>query len=129
LTIAQLYHVSETQDPDRGRWKVSTAEYNYTLRLQDRRVLIAYHWHPGEQFRVRTPHLHIGPGALLPDTALHRTHVPTGRVAIEDVIRFAINELGVEPEREDWRQILDETQGRYEKWRTWSGSGPRPPED
>jgi hypothetical protein len=40
-------------------------------------------------------------------------------VSIEEVLRLAITELGVEPLRDDWREVLERTQGSYETWRTW----------
>lgn len=119
LVIRQAYYVVKVEDPDRGPWKVSTAEYNYNFRDADNRVVIAYHWHPQERQKVRRPHLHLDQGAGVGRQDLHRTHIPTGRVSIEDVIRFAITELGVEPLRDDWEQVLESAQSVHETWRTW----------
>ena len=38
-----------------------------------------------------------------------RMHLPTGQVAIEDVIRLAIVEFGVRPRRADWAAVLART--------------------
>ncbi len=119
LVLRQRYYVIKVEDPNRGPWKVSTAEYDYNFRDSETRVVIAYHWHPGGRQKVRRPHLHLDRGAEVGRQELHRAHIPTGRVAIEDVIRFAINELGVEPRRDDWEQILDQAQRVHETWRTW----------
>ncbi|HUG16929.1 MAG TPA: hypothetical protein VMM78_18115 [Thermomicrobiales bacterium] len=39
-------------------------------------------------------------------TTFHRAHIPTGQVFIDDVVRFAIADLGVEPLRSDWDSVL-----------------------
>jgi hypothetical protein len=40
-------------------------------------------------------------------------------VALESLLRCAIAELGVEPLREDWREVLDASERHFEEWRTW----------
>ncbi len=112
------------RDPGRGSrqdpWKVSTAEYNYNLRDTDNRVVLAFHWHPAEIFKVRHPHLNLDQGARLGREDLHRTHIPTGRITLVDIIRFVITELGVEPLRSDWENVLSDPQAAHQSWRTWS---------
>lgn len=71
----------------------------------------SYQWHPVGQSPVTIPHLHIGRGATGNVTTfgprgLHRIHFPTKHIAVEDVLRLAITELGVEPRRPDWDAIL-----------------------
>ncbi len=88
------------------------------LAVRNNHVIIAFHWHPAERFEVRHPHLDRGAKEGRED--LHRTHIPTGRVALEDVIRFAIMELGVEPKRADWERVLSDAQEAYRRERTWS---------
>jgi hypothetical protein len=41
--------------------------------------------------------------------ALARAHVPSGAVLLEDVLRLAIEDLGVRPARADWSDVLDAT--------------------
>ncbi|MDQ3693418.1 MAG: hypothetical protein M3464_07305 [Chloroflexota bacterium] len=63
--------------------------------------------------------MHIG-AAMLSATApvfpqtFHKKHLPTGRVSIQSVVRFAIEELGVPPLRRNWRDILDRGQQQFE---------------
>jgi hypothetical protein len=83
--------------------------YQYTLRDIDGREIIAYHWHPEGRSHVTTPHIHLGPGAEMGRRDLARAHLPTGQVMLEDVLRFAITELGVRPLRRDWSEVLDRT--------------------
>jgi hypothetical protein len=38
---------------------------------------------------------------------------------LQAVLRFAIEELGVQPLRPDWRALLDETEREFDRQRTW----------
>lgn len=87
--------------------------------------LIAYHWHPQGRSTVTSPHLHLGAGAELGFGRLQGAHVPTGRIAIEDVLRLSIDELAVRPLRDDWRDILEPAQAGCAAWRRWPE--PQPP--
>lgn len=117
LSVAQNYRIVEFEGP-RGPWKVQTTAYFYELRRGDEELL-GYHWHPHGASRYTSPHLHLGPGAQLGFAPLHRAHLPTGRIAIEDILRVAITEFGAQPRRGDWDEVLDKTQSGYEAWRTW----------
>jgi hypothetical protein len=107
---------------DAGPWKVSVTAYIYELSELSHdgksQVVLGYHWHPGVG-SVATPHLHLGPEVATAHLD-RKKHLPTGRVSLEQVIRVAIEELGVISLRPGWRRILDRTQARFEKYRTWS---------
>ena len=64
------------------------------------------------------PHLHVtsqaGTAAIT-----RKQHIPTGRVSLESVVRFAIAELGVRPIRDDWGRVLDAGQAAFDARRTW----------
>lgn len=95
----------------RPDWDVSQTGYIYALELRDRTEVVAYHWHPLGIGLVTNPHVHFGPASARLDSAvrpgeLHKVHFPTGFVSLEDVIRLAIVEFGVEPRRPDWDAIL-----------------------
>lgn len=68
--------------------------------------VVAFHWHPEPEQLVRFPHVHLGYGAGDLQHGLDKAHIPTGQLAIADIIRFAITELGVEPLRVDWEELL-----------------------
>lgn len=51
-------------------------------------------------------------------------HLPTGRVSIEAVVRFLIQELDGEPRREDWEEVLDDAERPFIEHRTCSGLPP-----
>jgi hypothetical protein len=99
--------------------------YDYTLlSVESGQEVLAYHWHPTGRSDITYPHLHLygGVGALQPN--IRKAHLPTGRIAVEDVLRLAITHLQVIPLREDWDDIITTTQNAFQIWRTWGGSHP-----
>lgn len=88
-----------------GSWSLTVAGYWYLLRDEDGSEVAAFHWHPREGQKVRFPHFHITGGA--PSAVVtRRSRVPTGHVSLAAVVRFAIAELGVRPQRADWERVL-----------------------
>lgn len=116
LAFTHRYAVVRAE-AERGPWKVTTRGYIYELLHAQGQRLIAYHWHPDTRKEITWPHLHL-PGHTTP-LDLRKAHVPTGRVSVEAVLRFAIDELQVQPMRGDWRTVLSETEAAFHKWRTW----------
>lgn len=121
LTLQQGYAIVPAEG-ERGPWKCSTTWYQYSLDDAERHEIVAYHWHPGGASDVRRPHLHLGAGAGVQHEGVARAHLPTGRVSIEDFLLLAICDLGVEPLRQNWRDILEGARDVFEDWQTW----PRP---
>src|SRR3990172_8019016 len=109
LSIEQIYEIVETDDPDRGPWKVHILAYDYAL-YDLAGPIASYHWHPDGASPVKTPHVHFQKSGV---------HFPTGRIAIEDIVRFAIQDFGVKPWRRTWARILADTQGKFECYRLW----------
>ena len=75
--------------------------------------LIAFHWdrEPVGIAGRHEPHIHIGRATLSPGSAFsisnfHKLHIPSGYIRFPSVIRFLIEELGVEPIRPNWDEIL-----------------------
>jgi hypothetical protein len=125
LKLIQQYRVVEGEG-ERGPWKVSTVAYYYTLEIPGpaRQEVLGYHWHPQERNAITYPHLHLYQGAGVLQHNLLKAHLPTARIAIEDLLRFVITQLGVLPLRKDWEVILAETQDAFQQWRMWGGSHP-----
>ena len=73
--------------------------------------IVAFYWPPNQQSDITEPHLHLGPGGRDGYDRLQRAHVPTGLMRIQDVLKLAITDLGVEPliDREVALQTLAET--------------------
>jgi hypothetical protein len=125
LSVTLHYRIVEAPGA-RGPWKVSTAGYLYAVDDAEGREVLAYHWHPHGRRDVTAPHLHLGAGAMVGRERLVDAHLPTGRVALEALIRCAIAELDVEPLRSDWHEVLDAAEAGFEAWRTWPNPGARP---
>ena len=110
---------------ERVNASVHTSSCCYDIRMPGERDLFQFHWHPATP-PIRQPHLHMrhAPGAS------RRFHIPTSRISIESVIRFAILELGARPIRQDWQAILDRNEQAFAERLTWSirpPSGPAGP--
>jgi hypothetical protein len=105
LSVAQQFAVMETPDG----WQAHVTAYFYTLADAAARELLAFHWHPAGPSRIRTPHLHVGVDIRVGERWLPKVHIPTGPVAVQDVLALSIEELGTEPLRDDWAVILDQT--------------------
>jgi hypothetical protein len=103
LKVTYRYRV----DDCRGTWNVETLGYEYALLDREGREIVAYHWHPMTgPSTMKAPHLHLGPAAVVGHKMLARAHLPTGVVALQDILVLAISELGVKPRRRDWARIL-----------------------
>lgn len=92
LWATQEFHFAD--DPRYpGDRKVVTDAYAYTLSESEdiATELLAWHWQPeGGHW----PHLHIGHGDAR-YSELSPLHIPSGRVAFEEVLMFLVEELGV----------------------------------
>ncbi len=114
------YDVIETPDPDRGPWKVRTRAYRYHVLAADGTESMLFHWHPDGASTADSPHLHLGNAELRPDAVISRkAHIPTGRVALEEVIGLLLREYQVVPRRDDADKVLGECLQRFRRWRTW----------
>lgn len=118
LTAFFAYRI-ENVEGEQGPWRAKTVAYFHALEDSRGQEIIAYHWHPAQGSPVNFPHLHIGRGIGADLGEIHKYHIPTGRIALEELVRLAINEFGVEAQRADWREVIDETQARFERGRTW----------
>lgn len=97
-----------------GPYRCSTTRYLYGLDDESGQEVLSYQWHPDSRSPITWPHLHLAAGAEVAHLHVARAHLSTGRVSIEQVLRLAIGELGVEPLRDDWSDVLDRTHGHYE---------------
>lgn len=113
LSLGQKFRVVQEVAAPQWHYRVQTTEYWYQLATDGGVEIVAFHWTPEatEVGQRAYPHLHLGP-AMLSRTApifpgtFHKKHLPTGRVSVGGIVRFAIEELGVPPLRPDWSTIL-----------------------
>jgi hypothetical protein len=107
-------------DKQEGCWRVKTLAYEYNIeRWDDHQEIVCFHWEGAESANPN-PHIHIGFAATdesLPIGPKH--HIPSGRVAIEDVVRFAIEEVGVQPVKGTWHSIVESAKGLFAKHKNW----------
>lgn len=135
LSLRHQYRVLERSA--HRDWKVSTAEYSYTLEDGDRRRIFGYHWHPGDRSRVHYPHLHIyrdavsrnsleigglslDHNALRPD--VNDAHFPTHRMTIEGMLLLLCAQFGVRPLRvsaNELESFFRDGLRAFEEDRTW----------
>jgi hypothetical protein len=110
--MRQYYRLIEDREaPARRRWRVVVIDYAYVFARRDTdQELLVFHWHPHVADKA-FPHVHLETGL-----GLHRDlvgiHVPTGEMALEDVIRFAIEELRVRPRVAGWAAILERSRAQ-----------------
>jgi hypothetical protein len=86
--------------------------YDYRLSREDGAEMLSWHWHP--QTGLHLPHLHVARGPV-PKAA----HLPTARVSLESVIRLLVADLGVNPLRSDWSDVLTASEEPFVKHRRW----------
>ena len=106
-----------------GERKVNTFSYAHTVGRAEnlKPQLCSWEW---AAFEPKYPHVHVRRAD--PDHGgLGKLHIPTGRVFFEEVVLFLITEHDVAPQREDWKQVLDESLRRVLTWSSWGGR-PRP---
>lgn len=131
LSVLHAYRI--IRETERGWRKVHTAAHQYALDDVDGREIFAYDWHPHIE-DVPYPHLHVSHGAVRRDITagvrlpvsqnvlqakLGRAHLPTRRIALEDVLRLLIEQFGVQPARADWDDALREARESFKADRTW----------
>jgi hypothetical protein len=114
LDVSQHIRIVAVDAPRSTR--VEVISYVYTVMTRDRVELVSYQWHPHGLSEMALRHLHVGPALTRHDSIVrpgqaHRIHLPTGEVALADVIRLAITEFGVVPRRDDWEAIVSRPGG------------------
>lgn len=114
----EIVHIP--QDRHRGPYKVSTRGYMHSLQTIDGAEVIAFHWHPDGKSDVQDPHMHIGSTQLNPAGVITKKHhIPGRRMSVEEVLRYCIEQVGVEPLRPDWKPVLADSEDLFRLWATW----------
>jgi hypothetical protein len=117
IELEALMRYRIVEHPVKGPWKVSTTSWSYEL-IRDGRPTLAFHWHPVSNSPIVTPHAHA-----LASSSFRKTHIPTGRVLIEDVLTLA-EELGANPLNAEWKAIMDENRANFMLGATWGSLRP-----
>jgi hypothetical protein len=102
--------------------KLRTTEYIYAVADADG-PLVDFHYHPANSAEgIHFPHIHVYADAdnRFASFHLHKKHIPSGRVALEDVIQWLIEELGVIPLKRDWKARLAASRKAFKETRSWA---------
>ena len=100
-----------------GGRKVAVRGYVYSLRIgaDEAGEFVAWHWHPDGG--PSHPHVHVQVDH--PDIPrLRSTHLPTARVFLEDILIYAVRDLGARC-RDGDVVALEASRTRTETWATW----------
>ena len=105
-----------------GSFKVKTLSYEYNIeRKKDKQEVVCSHWE-GDAARNPIPHIHIGSITVAANAPLsNKTHIPSGRVSVEDVVSFLIKEMGVKPTKNRHRDWSDRESARalFYRFKRW----------
>lgn len=115
----EIYDTGSEIAQQRYAVRINAYVYGFTRagRSGEEVEILHFHWDreplPGNPYPPG--HLHIGKGLLAQPTFMrrgdfHHAHIPTGRVSMESVIRFAIMELEVEPLERNWSHVLADSE-------------------
>lgn len=113
LRTYQQFEVYDDED-----FRISTSKYYYSIWTKPNELLIDFHYHP-RQADLYKGHLHIpnNTGGA-PVHFLINKHIPTARVPIEDIVRFMIQEVNIEPRQSDWQDVLSQSEQNFSNKRT-----------
>ena len=120
LYIGQFLEVEQQQNK---AWKLRTTQYRYRIQATDdpgdnqclRWEYVSRQVRDGTPCRnhFQTPlDFQLGQHTV----SLENSHVPTGWVTIEEIIRFLIVDLGVPPKHNDWDAELRISEEKFKEW-------------
>jgi len=106
---------------DKGEpWRVTTHGYMYSVEDGAGQELLAAHWHPDTAGAHKRPHMHFPDRVVSPEGGfLAREPISTGRITFEEVVRFAVRNLGATPLRDDWENHLLLAEVPHKLYRSW----------
>lgn len=94
---------------------MATQRYDYEL-FEKSEQIFGWHWHPtSKRSQITWPHFHM------PQASRYKSaHIPTGRLALEDLLLFLIDEMDALPQLENARSIIEETRVQHRDHRHWA---------
>jgi hypothetical protein len=90
---------------DNELW-LTTLQYRYRWQTEEDDGTWLIRW---DYLRGRAAHVHVNatPSGWRGSKDFHKLHVPTRRVAIEDIVRFLLAEGSVKRRSENWEETLE----------------------
>lgn len=119
IDIRMRYEITRDHEAQGGPYRVRTLAYHYQLADSEGAEVICCQWQPNGASHVKSPHLHVGASQLQPTAILHKVHVPTSRVSVEQFVRLAID-LGVQPLVLDYKERLNFREQEFRLQRSWA---------
>jgi hypothetical protein len=118
MSVTQTYLISSVDN----RFKATTTSYSYELVVKKDgklETIAEFHWHPDATKNLKWPHVHIKGNTA--EGELDRKHFPTGRMAVEDFLRFLIRDFDVKPRLPyaDWKEILTRNKREFTSGASW----------
>lgn len=120
LFVGIEYVIVEDSDAARAaeRFRIATRKYTQHVYNSLREDVLLYHWHPDTAHDG--PHLHMGRTQLGGNPAIPAdAHIPTARVAVESLVLFLIEELGVVPIHSTYSAIIRPHLANFVQHRNW----------
>ena len=119
--ISLVQVLGTIHDQEAKRYRLTTLKYWYRLQWTEKVDEPAFmRWEYDRHQRMDGPprhHMHLAAEASCPGAgrlSLGKMHLPTGRVTIEELIRYCITELGtVPPCGDSWPEILTESERAF----------------
>lgn len=105
-------------DEATGSWRTHTTWYDYAIFGSEdgSDEWLSYHYHPETH---ALPHLHVNIDPPWGRRGFRKTHLPTGRIVLEDFVQLLIDEFGVGPLRHSWKKVLRDNRAMFIERRTW----------
>ncbi|PYU23483.1 MAG: hypothetical protein DMG32_16090 [Acidobacteria bacterium] len=125
LFLAQTLEAEEKMVEGSKKYRLRTLRYAYRVTegpTLDSRWLFRWEYESPKIKPHLYPrhHIHVNTGVNCFSDRFtlncSELHVPSGWIAIEEVIRFLIHELRLEPKRPDWDQLLLDSEERFTEW-------------
>lgn len=125
LFLGQVLEAEETRVNDVQKYRLRTLSYAYRITegpTLDCGWLFRWEYDSPKIKRGTQPRHHIHVNA---DVRCFRDrfklncselHLPSGWIAIEEVIRFLINELHLDPKSEEWDRHLRDSEEKFREW-------------
>ena len=122
----KIYEWHPSVPKEKYRVQALSYTYAFTTMVEEHELeILTFQWKRQRTSDDPYPsgHLHVGAAVLAKPTVIrpdgfHKAHIPTKRLSFESVVRFAITDLGVKPQRKKWQGLLAASEAAFEEHQT-----------